>query len=223
MSLRFSETDKWHKDSWFRKLKPNCKLLFCWLCDSCDIAGFWEVDIELAAYETGLSVGDVKGALKGLASRYDEPAGGVDWASEEITQYIWLKNFIKVQKNLPLNPANKSHIGIINRIHQHIDCFPHIFKALKEQTKKKTPSKPLDRGTGIGRGIGKGIGKGTSQKGGVGENKTREVWLLKQELDAVERLQEMTNKDEHKRELAKEKRELLKKIKAGCSQQKEKI
>jgi hypothetical protein len=42
MTRRFTETDKW-QDEWFLSLPFEAKLLFLYLCDNCDCAGFWEV------------------------------------------------------------------------------------------------------------------------------------------------------------------------------------
>lgn len=49
---RFTETNKW-QDPWFRKLKPEMKLLWSWLLDSCDNAGVIDADIELASFQIG--------------------------------------------------------------------------------------------------------------------------------------------------------------------------
>lgn len=49
---RFTETNKW-EDPWFRKLKPEMKLLWAWLLDSCDNAGVIDADIELASFQIG--------------------------------------------------------------------------------------------------------------------------------------------------------------------------
>lgn len=51
---RFTETNKW-EDPWFRKLKPEMKLLWSWLLDSCDNAGVIDADIELASFQIGYS------------------------------------------------------------------------------------------------------------------------------------------------------------------------
>lgn len=49
---RFTETLKW-EDVWFRKLKPETKLLWQWLLDKCDNAGVIEIDLELASFQIG--------------------------------------------------------------------------------------------------------------------------------------------------------------------------
>lgn len=46
MAKRFTSTEKWTKDKWFRKLTPNYKLLWLYIQDNCDCVGVWEEDIE---------------------------------------------------------------------------------------------------------------------------------------------------------------------------------
>lgn len=49
---RFTETTKWG-DPWFRKLKPEIKLLWQWLLDNCDNAGVIDPDMDLASFQIG--------------------------------------------------------------------------------------------------------------------------------------------------------------------------
>ncbi len=53
---RFTETLKWN-DPWFRKLKPEAKLLWYWILDNCDAAGVIEPDMELATFQIGMPMG----------------------------------------------------------------------------------------------------------------------------------------------------------------------
>jgi hypothetical protein len=133
MANRFTITEKWN-DPWFCELPPFSKLLFLYLCDNCDIAGFWEINIRKAAFDTGMSANTIKGAFKEL-SRGLVIKG--DW--------IWIKNFIKHQKNIPLNVNNKAHRGIIKRINDRPEFIDHTDGI-------KGASEPLARGTGIGIG-----------------------------------------------------------------------
>jgi len=52
MTKRFTETGKWD-DAWFRRLSIKKKLFWIFLCDRCDNAGIWNVDIELASFCVG--------------------------------------------------------------------------------------------------------------------------------------------------------------------------
>jgi hypothetical protein len=64
MAKRLTGTNKWDK-AWFRKLSPRHKILWQFLCDKCDQAGMWEIDLDSATHfindeepitETDLSV-----------------------------------------------------------------------------------------------------------------------------------------------------------------------
>lgn len=55
---RFTETEKW-KDPWFRRLDGRLKLLWFWLCDQCDNAGIIDPDMELAAFQIGITVSEL--------------------------------------------------------------------------------------------------------------------------------------------------------------------
>lgn len=138
---RFTSTEKW-EDSWFRSLPPTSKLLFLYFLDKCDLAGFLEVDIPLITFHTGLSEDEILGAKQGLNRGC---LGAENW--------LWMKNFLKHQKNLPLNPSNNAHKHIILLIREQIIRFKdhNIIKILGADQGLFSP---------LGIGIGKGKGKG---------------------------------------------------------------
>jgi hypothetical protein len=108
MSNRFTNTEKW-KDSLFRRLPPNAKLLYFYILDNCDCAGFWEVDLDLAAFNIRIDVEEMKKAFAILHSRF---------LTDD--KYVWVKSFIRFQqKGNILNPKNNAHIGIARCIKQH--------------------------------------------------------------------------------------------------------
>ena len=111
MAYRFTNTDKW-KDSWFSNLKQIEMLLFIYLCENCDIAGFIEINYKRWASDLNSSESTMKESIKGLER-------GLIISNDE--ECIYLKNFIKHQKNLPLNENNRAHMGIIKRfeIYRH--------------------------------------------------------------------------------------------------------
>ena len=77
MPKRFTDSNKWDK-IWFRKLKPVHKCLWFYICDRCDHAGIWEVDLETASYFIGepLILKDIENAFE---KQYLKLNGGIRW------------------------------------------------------------------------------------------------------------------------------------------------
>lgn len=163
MAYRFTNTDKWN-DSWFLNLKPLEKLLFIYLCDNCDIAGFIEVNLRRWATDIDTNIRGIEGALKGLKR-------GLIFSHE--SDCIYIKNFLKHQKNYPLNEKNKAHLGIISRFEKYLYKFDYQNYNDFIERAFKGGSKGDKRGTGNGIGIGIGILSNTTEddnivKGGMG-------------------------------------------------------
>ncbi|MGJ0697985.1 hypothetical protein ACR75N_04710 [Parabacteroides merdae] len=123
MAYRYTDTGKWG-DSWFVDLNPKEKLLFLYLCDNCDIAGFCEISYRRISFDTGIEERGLQGALKGLARCLIFSYDG---------EVVFLRNFLKHQKNLPLNRDNKAHRGAIKRLEKYADKFD--LKAVGEALK----------------------------------------------------------------------------------------
>ena len=54
---RFTETLVWD-DPWYRKMPPQYKLFWKYLCDRCDNIGVWAKDVETASYFIGESINE---------------------------------------------------------------------------------------------------------------------------------------------------------------------
>lgn len=52
MPKRFTDSNKW-QDVWFMELKPDYKMLWFYLLDTCDHAGIWKVNLKLASFHIG--------------------------------------------------------------------------------------------------------------------------------------------------------------------------
>lgn len=55
MSKRFTDTKKW-RNEWFRKLSPEAKLTWIYLCDECEFHGVMKIDYGLATFQLGFEV-----------------------------------------------------------------------------------------------------------------------------------------------------------------------
>lgn len=144
MAYRYSDTLKW-QDEWFVDLTAIEKLLFMYLCDNCDIAGFFELSYRKIAFDINCKESEIKGAIKGLER-------GLIVSDDE--KCLLVKNFIKHQKNLPINPENKAHQGILKRINSYLPKFSRVFLDNNLGFISKGAKEPLERGTGNAIGIG---------------------------------------------------------------------
>ncbi len=106
MSYRLTNNDKWN-DDWFNSLSPHAKLLFMYICDNCDNAGFYLVNMRFLIFHLGITEDELRIAFSQLKKSYV--------ISDDKT-IIWLKNFLKHQKRLPLNTMNNAHKEIIRII-----------------------------------------------------------------------------------------------------------
>lgn len=162
MAYRYTNTDKW-ADEWFSGLKPLAKLLFMYLCDQCDIAGFIEINEKKICFDTGLDKQGMAKAMKEISGRLVKSGDG---------RFLYITNFIKHQKNLPLNPNNSAHRGIIARLEHNLELFgcQAVEDFLKRGFKgaSKGLQSPIGNGNGNGNGklgdTGKGVHGGKPQE-----------------------------------------------------------
>ncbi len=101
MAKRFTENQKW-EDMWFRKLPPVSKLFWLFVVDKCDIAGFWNIDWELASFYIGAQINDdILMDFEGRLERMNNNGT------------IWVVKFIQFQYG-HLNPAVNMHRSVIS-------------------------------------------------------------------------------------------------------------
>ena len=175
MAYRFTDTGKW-SDSWFIELSPTAKLLFMYICDNCDVAGFFEISPRKIAFDTGIDTRGLQEALKELAR-------GLIYSHDGTI--VFLKNFVKHQKNIPLNHANKAHRGVIKRLKLYADKFDLklLSEAIKDdvlalfdvdyiegKNEEKTEEKPEGALKGD-RSPFEGATKGLASPTGIGKGK----------------------------------------------------
>lgn len=139
---RFTETQKWD-DPWFREIHGSHKLVFLYILDRCNNAGFWEVDLSALAFHTKLDPKHFEGAFKALERGLQGASG-----------WVWVRNFLRHQKNDDLNPANPAHRQIIALLKDQSERFPDSKSLLPKGASKGLPS-PIGKGKGKGKGNGK--------------------------------------------------------------------
>jgi len=149
MAKRFSDTDKWKK-SFFRSLEAPYKLLWMYVLDDCDIAGVWQVDIEVACLKIGEQV-TIKRALDLFGERVVQFDGGKKW---------FISDFIFFQYG-DLKTTNRMHQAVIKILRFNNIDFP------------QGASEGLPSPQGQGQGIIQGQGEGQIQ--GKGDPKNFEL------------------------------------------------
>ena len=140
MSKRLTEVGKW-SDNWFMNLKPEHKLAWMYLCDSCDIAGVWDPNHRLADCQIGVEI-DWDDFLRVCGKRVTRLSSGK----------LWIVHFVEFQQNSGrLNSHNRAHLGIIRALESagipwrdfgyEIDVSPEL--PTKTPSPLEAPSKPL--------------------------------------------------------------------------------
>jgi hypothetical protein len=127
MAKRFTDTDKWKKQ-WFRKLTPEMKCFWIYLCDNCNHAGVWDVDLEAAGIFIGAKL-EEQAIMDTFGHQVTVIDSGKKW---------FIKNFIIFQYKVfqeKLNPLNKVHKSVIDIL--VIDGLASPCQGAKDKDKAK--------------------------------------------------------------------------------------
>jgi hypothetical protein len=108
MAKRFTDTEKWKKP-FIRGLQGAYKLLWLYICDDCDNAGIWQVDIDVAQLRIGEDL-DIKKAIAVFGDKIISFDNGNKW---------FIPSFIEFQYPSGLNPENKAHGGVIRLLDKY--------------------------------------------------------------------------------------------------------
>jgi hypothetical protein len=121
MAYKLTNVDKW-SDLWFSNLSPHAKLLFMFLYENCDNAGFYEINEKFLVFYLGIDRKELADAIKQIQKSYIK--------SEDQTR-LWLRRYLKHQKLLPLNPKNNAHKQVVFLLEENVSD-PKKFKNCKE-------------------------------------------------------------------------------------------
>lgn len=142
---RFTETDKW-KDCWFLDLSPEAKLVFIFLCETCDTAGFCQRHDRMTSAFTGVP-----------QDRLEAIYGALSKSVIQRENLFWVANYLHHQKNLPLNYENNAHKGAMESLVRNAHLFSSYYPDFIGFTVEKL-KECLGAGLPLTRGIGKGKG-----------------------------------------------------------------
>lgn len=154
---RFTEAFKW-SDPWFRKLTPPQKLFWLYICDNCDNAGVWKIDLEMAGFQIG---SEIKNDIINEINKGKERIKIFDG-----NQSLLIKDYINFQiGNIYSNSLTNLQKSALALIEKYIDS-----KGLLEVDFNLTGKLPVVYGY---KYKGKGKGKG-NKKEDKKESKERE-------------------------------------------------
>lgn len=131
---RITNTDKW-KDDWFLSLSIECKLLFMYLCDNCDRAGFYSLNSKFMSSQTGMTRENIVSSIQKLNKSL---------IFNKKRNKVWIRTFLFHQKQLPLTLTNPDHKEIKLILEKNLPDFNNnediIFILEKIENGKKTTS-----------------------------------------------------------------------------------
>lgn len=138
MSKRFTDTEKWGK-GFIRSLQAPYKLLWLYICDSCNHAGIWDVEIDVAELRIGVDL-TCEEALKQFGEHVVEIEDGRKW---------FIPSFVEFQYG-ELNPENRAHRAVIDILNRY-DLKPLTkplttsFQGRKDKEKDKEKDNSLGK------------------------------------------------------------------------------
>lgn len=120
---RLVETNRW-QDNWFVELNPNSKLLLSYLYDCCDEIG--SIDLNYAVWSAQLKM-DKQSIIESLKELQTA-------LLSDKKKKIFIKDYLKHQKKLPLRIGIEEDDWIINKLKGSLEKFnnaPEIINILK--------------------------------------------------------------------------------------------
>lgn len=133
MSKRFTDTEKWKKE-FFCELSPKMKLAWLFLCDACDHAGIWSINMVLLSFHTGFK------------TTIDELCAELGDKLEVRDNKIFLTTFIDYQYG-ELNPNNKVHKSALKLIEKLAPAKGLASPMHEAKDKDKDKDKELKEGS----------------------------------------------------------------------------
>ena len=141
MKKRFTDSDIWD-DPWFRKLPCTYKEFWRYLCDKCDAAGVWKVDMENATF----FIGELLDPNKALELYNAEKDGGDERVQVISPERWWITGFISFQYGV-LSPACRPHAHVLALCLKHgIKGYTKGIDTFEDKDREQDKDKEQERG-----------------------------------------------------------------------------
>lgn len=134
MSKRFTDTEKWKKES-FGDLSIKLKLVWIYLCDNCDHAGIWDFNLKLMSFQIGETVTPEELTMLG------------DKVQRLSDSKVFIPSFVEFQYGEELNPENRVHASVISKLKKLGASMPLTSPLLgaKDKDKEKVKDKAKEK------------------------------------------------------------------------------
>lgn len=156
LKKRFTDTDKW-SDPWFASLPKEGKLIWQFLCDRCDEAGFWTVNLRDLTHFTEANRKDWDAFLAAAEANRVRVIG----------EKAWLVKFIGFQFPRGLHPKDPSRVAILRSLKQANaeDLLRGLVAPTKSLIMNLLEGAGQDPPGSLGEGAGAGAGEGLPSEG----------------------------------------------------------
>lgn len=140
MSKRFTDTDKFKKN-WIKDLDVEMKLAWIYLLDACNLAGIWDIEIDVMNMRLGTNI-----KLDKLISIFNGKLELIDNGKK-----IFIRKFVTFQYG-DLNPQNRVHASVLRELKKEgvdlrglISPLQTLSHRVKDKDKDKAKDKDKDK------------------------------------------------------------------------------
>lgn len=159
MPKRYTDTDIWKKQRWFKRLSVDYKLAFMYIKDQCNHAGIWSVDVLSLCEDIGFESFNLHEFMDMCNRDFDKIDGSPVIKERFIllnNSQLWITSFLRFQyesKDFMINesiPSVKSALEILkgyNILTQALDKGYITLKKGTERDKDKDKDKDISSNT----------------------------------------------------------------------------
>ena len=100
MAKKYTDSEIWKRQRWFKKLSKDYKLAFFYIKDMCDNIGVWKIDCADLLEDTGIDEFNLSNFIKCCNKEYDKITGNL--ITKERMKIInenelWITGFVQFQ------------------------------------------------------------------------------------------------------------------------------
>ena len=100
MAKKYTDSEIWKRQRWFKKLSKDYKLAFFYIKDMCDNAGVWRIDCGDLMEDTGIEEFDLTDFINQCNKEFDKNTGKLikkDRLKIIDEKDLWITGFIQFQ------------------------------------------------------------------------------------------------------------------------------